>query len=155
MEGKQRTTYSSYLLLWQSMGTYQLSTRGTKNVPQSVKRCIHLFHIQNNSYKWLSIQFVTQNLNIQSVCPFWGPPTHVWLHKPSPWGWIKNRLLANYFWQNTFTGPNSTMKKKPTNQTYLSFILMFWSVWGSYINLMSCRCNTGGNVRNFTPFSAS
>lgn len=38
---------------------------------------------------------------------------------------------------------------------YLSLILMFWSVCGSYMNLISCRWRIGGKVRNFTPFSAS
>lgn len=40
-------------------------------------------------------------------------------------------------------------------QPYLSLILMFWSVCGSYMNLISCRCRIGGKVRNLTPFSAS
>lgn len=38
---------------------------------------------------------------------------------------------------------------------YLSLILIFWSVCGSYMNLISCRWRIGGKVRNFTPFSAS
>lgn len=40
-------------------------------------------------------------------------------------------------------------------QPYLSLILMFWSVCGSYMNLISCRWRIGGKVRNLTPFSAS
>lgn len=32
---------------------------------------------------------------------------------------------------------------------------MFWSVCGSYMNLISCRWRIGGKVRNLTPFSAS
>lgn len=69
MEGKQRTTYSSYSLLWQPMGMYQLSTHGTKNVTQSVKRdtftCFISKTTATNDY--LSIQFVIQILNVQSV----------------------------------------------------------------------------------------
>lgn len=38
---------------------------------------------------------------------------------------------------------------------YLSLILIFWSVCGSYMNLISCRWRIGGKVRNLTPFSAS
>lgn len=41
------------------------------------------------------------------------------------------------------------------NITYLSFIFMLLSVMGSYWNRISCRCNTGGNDRKITPFSAS
>lgn len=50
----------------------------------------------------------------------------------------------------TNVSASNLMKSK-----YLSLILMFVSVIGSYWNLISWRCNTGGNLPKLTPFSAS